>query len=345
MSWPRVSVVIPSWNARHWLERCLPSVLGAAYPDQEVLLVDNGSTDGSAEWVSLHYPSVRVMRLGENRGFCEGANEGLRHATGLYVAFLNNDVEVTPYWLQPLISSLEQDPTLGAVQPKVLDYHARGRFEYAGAAGGYLDRYGYPFARGRMFDTLEEDRGQYNQPADIFWASGAALVVRRALAERLGGFEPSFVLHQEEIDFCWRLQNLGYRVRAIPQSVVYHVGGGSLAYGDARKLYYNHRNGLYMLYRNLPPRHLWRRLLVRIGLDLAAALLYLIRGRPDWAAAVGRAYLEAWARRRELKAQRKRLLAERVRWGDPPTVYPGSIALAYYVFRRRRFADLGWSVS
>nr|BCX00044.1 MAG: glycosyl hydrolase [Bacteroidota bacterium] len=344
MNWPRVSIIIPSWNARSHLERCLPSVLNSLYPDREILLVDNGSTDGSAEWVEARYPEVRLIRLPENQGFASGCNAGLREATGDYVAFLNNDVEVSPYWLQPLISALEEDPTLGAVQPKIMDYRHRERFEYAGAAGGYLDRYGYPFARGRIFSTLEEDHGQYNQPADIFWASGAAMVVRRKLAEQLGGFEVSFEMHQEEIDFCWRLQNLGYRIRAIPHSVVYHIGGGSLSYGETRKLYYNHRNGLYVLYRNLPPRGFWRRLLVRFGLDVGAALFYLLQGRPDWAGAVLRAYRDAWALRSELRAARRRLLAERIRWGDPPTLYPGSIVLAYYVFRRRRFSDLDWTI-
>jgi GT2 family glycosyltransferase len=257
---PTVSVIIVSWNALPLLRKCLPSVAASEWPGLEVVLADNGSDDGSAEWVEAQLPGVRIVRHPENWGFCRGNNEAIRQTTSEFVVLLNNDVEVTAGWLAPLVERMQGDPTIGAVQPKILAYDDRGRFEYAGAGGGYLDRWGYPFARGRIFFTLEEDRGQYDRSTDVFWGSGAALMLRRDTLGQVGLLDERFGFHMEEIDLCWRLHRAGWRVVAEPASVVYHVGGGSLPQGHPRKTYLNFRNSLLMLYKNLSPRA-WRRVL------------------------------------------------------------------------------------
>src|SRR5690606_12693527 len=249
-SLPRVSIIIVTWNALPLLRQCLPSVVATDYPDLEVILADNASTDGSAEWVAGAYPHVRIVRHPENWAFCRGNNEAVPHATGDLVLFLNNDVEVPPDWLRPLVRVLVEMPDVAAVQPKLLQYADRDRFEYAGASGGFVDRLGYPFTRGRLFFTLEDDHGQYDDARDVFWATGAALLVRRSALDEVGLFDERFFMHMEEIDLCWRLQRRGYRVRVEPASRVYHIGGASLPQGNPRKTYYNFRNNLLLLYKN-----------------------------------------------------------------------------------------------
>ncbi|HET6566724.1 MAG TPA: glycosyltransferase family 2 protein, partial [Rhodothermales bacterium] len=201
---PRISIIIVTWNALPLLQACLPSVAATDYPDFEIILADNASTDGSVEWVRASLPEIRVVRHPENWAFCRGNNEAIPYATGKYILFLNNDVEVPPGWLDPLVREMD-DPSVAAVQPKLLQYHKRAWFEYAGASGGFLDALGYPFARGRIFDTLERDEGQYDNARDIFWASGAAMLVRRSALDEVGLFDERFVMHMEEIDLCWRL--------------------------------------------------------------------------------------------------------------------------------------------
>ena len=335
MTWPRVSIIIVSWNALPLLKQCLPSVVATDYPDLEIILADNASTDGSAAWVADAYPSVKIVRHPENWLFCRGNNAALPHATGKYVLFLNNDVEVPPHWLRPLVATMEQEAEIGACQPKLLQYDDRQRFEYAGAAGGFLDRLGYPFARGRVFFTAEEDRGQYDAPCDIFWATGAAILLRRAALDAVGPFDERFEMHMEEIDLCWRLQRAGYRIRSVPESTVYHIGGASLARGDARKVYYNFRNSLLMLYKNLPPS-IWRRTAPqRLALDTVAALRALLMGRPREAQAIVRAYRDSYRMRSNYEDVRPQSVEEAVL---PP--YDGSIVVDYFLRRRRRFSDL-----
>ena len=329
---PRVSVVIVTWNALPLLKDCLPSVVASSYPNLEILLADNASTDGSAEWVAHHYPQVKIVRHPENWMFCRGNNEAIPHTTGQYVVLLNNDVEVESGWLEPLIDVLEADGEVAAVQPKLLQHENRRRFEYAGACGGFLDCYGYPFTRGRIFFTMEEDRGQYDDPRDVFWATGAAVVLRRAALDQVGLLDERFVMHMEEIDLCWRLQREGYRVRVEPSSRVYHVGGGSLPQGNVRKVYYNFRNSLLMLYKNLPEQE-WRRIFaVRSALDGMAAARALAAGRATEAAAIKRAYTDAHRMKVAYQGDRPRKVVL-------PT-YRGSIVADYFVRRRRRFSDL-----
>lgn len=332
---PRVSVIIVTWNARPLLEQCLPSVAASAYPNLEVILADNASTDGSADWVREHFPLVTIVRHPENWMFCRGNNEAVRHATGKYVVLLNNDVEVAPNWLDPLVDELEASADVAAVQPKLLQYENRSRFEYAGASGGYLDRFGYPFTRGRIFFHLEDDRGQYDDARDVFWATGAALLLRRTALDEVGLLDERFVMHMEEIDLCWRLQRAGYRIRVQPSSEVYHVGGGSLPRGNVRKVYYNFRNSLLLLYKHLPESQ-WRHVFAaRCALDAAASARALGAGRPAESAAIMRAYTDAHRVKDAYSDVRPASLEETVL----PS-YRGSIVYDYFVRRRRRFSDL-----
>jgi GT2 family glycosyltransferase len=294
MALPRVSIVIVSWNARPLLQTCLPSVVATDYPDVEVLLADNASTDGSAAWVARKYPSVKIVRHPDNWLFCRGNNAALPHATGDFILLLNNDVEVPPGWLRPLVDTMRRTEDVGAVQPKLLQYDDRDRFEYAGAAGGFLDRVGYPFTRGRLFDTLETDRGQYDDARDVFWATGAALLLRRSALDEVGLLDERFEMHMEEIDLCWRLQRHGYRVRVQPESTVYHIGGASLPKGSPRKTYYNFRNSLLLLYKNLPPSAWRRTMALRGGCDCAALGRALAAGHDGEAGAILRAYRDAY---------------------------------------------------
>lgn len=331
---PRVSVVVVSWNGRHLLERFLPGVVRDS-PGAEIVVVDNGSTDDSVVWLRTHLPDVRVIALAENRGFCGGNNAGFLDVSGEFVVFLNNDVETTPGWLDPLTAWLDAHPRCAAVQPKLLQLDDRSRFEYAGAAGGFLDAYGFPFTRGRLFFTMEEDRGQYDTPQRIFWASGAALMLRRSAMEPGEPvFDERYFMHMEEIDLCWRLHRRGWTVACVPASTVYHLGGASLPKGD-RKTFLNYRNNLLMLYRHLSPKA-WRRLFPRrLALDAAAAARALASGNVGEARAIGRAYAEAHRMKRTFDADRP----DR----DDPSVFPPyrrSVVADYFARGRKAFAEL-----
>jgi hypothetical protein len=289
---PRVSIIIVTWNALDVLQKCLPSVVAANYPNMEIIVADNASTDGSAAWVASAFPDTIIVRHAENGLFCKGNNEAIPHATGDYIVLLNNDVEVTPGWLEPLVHEMEAED-VGAVQPKLKQHDNRTFFEYAGAAGGFIDRVGYPFTRGRIFDTMEADYGQYDDPRDVFWATGAALMLRRSALDEVGLLDEQFEMHMEEIDLCWRLQRAGYRVRVAPDSEVYHIGGASLPKGNPRKTYYNFRNSLLMLYKNLAPADWLRVFPQRIAMDGAAMLRATAQGQMEEAAAILRAYRDA----------------------------------------------------
>ncbi len=332
---PHVSVVVVSWNALDIVKRCLPSVVATKYAPLEIIFADNASTDGSSEWIESNLPSVKIVRHPENWAFCKGNNEAIRHASGEYVVLLNNDVEVPPDWLKPLVETLEGDPSVGAVQPKLLDYADRTRFEYAGASGGFLDRNGYPFARGRLFFTIEEDTGQYDDKCDIFWATGAAVMIRKDLYDQLGGLDERLFMHMEEIDFCWRLRRKGFRIVCNPDSHVFHMGGASLASGSPEKVFLNYRNNLLVLYKNLP-RRVWPRVLLkRAFLDGMAALRALILLRPAESLAILRAFAAAHRMKKAMQSDRPD--------SDEPALLPsyrGNIIFDYFVKRKRRFSDL-----
>ena len=249
---PKIAIVILNWNGQKHLERFLPSVLATRYSNYEIIVADNGSTDSSLSFLQTNYPAIRIIRFDQNLGFAKGYNEALKQVAADYYVLLNSDVEVTPDWLQPQVLLLEKDKMIAACQPKILSYANKKMFEYAGAAGGWIDKYGYPFAKGRVFDICEEDTGQYDQSEPIFWASGAALFIRSSVFQKVKGFDEYFFAHQEEIDLCWRIQLAGYKIYSCPEAVIYHVGGGTLPRGNTLKTYLNFRNNRIMLSKNLP---------------------------------------------------------------------------------------------
>ncbi len=301
----KVAIIILNWNGAAMLRRYLPSVAGRPTPtlphregetalSVRLIVADNGSTDES-EAVVKQFKGVEWLPLGKNYGFAEGYNRAIATVDSDYVVLLNSDVEVTSGWLEPLIEAMEADKTIAAVQPKILSWTSKEsgdnpvKFEYAGAAGGLIHWLGYPYCRGRVFSKIETDHGQYNEPADIFWASGACMCVRTNIYKELGGLDALFFAHQEEIDLCWRMHRSGYKVRYIPSSAVYHLGGGALNYEHPQKTFLNFRNNLLMLYKNLPILKLIVVMGFRFYLDYAAALMYLVKGKPKNAWAVVRA--------------------------------------------------------
>lgn len=259
------------------LKRFLPSVVKNS-PGAEIIVADNASTDNSVAIVKEYFPTVHVISLDKNYGFANGYNKVLERVNADYALLLNSDVEVTPGWIEPLVSLLDADESIAACQPKILDYKRKTHFEYAGAAGGFIDRYGYPYCRGRIFDTVEQDNGQYDTPCDIFWATGAALMVRTRVYRSVGGLDGRFFAHMEEIDFCWRMRACGYRIVCLPDSFVYHVGGGTLSADNPHKTFLNFRNNLLMLYKNLPADELRSVMFMRGILDYVAATKFLLTG-------------------------------------------------------------------
>ena len=303
----KVAIVLLSYNSRSYLEQFLPFVLQTRYPDFRLIVVDNASTDDTADFLTAQYPQIDVVRIDVNRGFTNGFVKSLPFIEAEYYALLTSDVELPPDWLDPLLKAMEADPRLGACQPKIKAYRERDAFEYAGAAGGYLDIFGYPFCRGRIFDHVEKDRGQYDRPVEIFWASGAVFLIRAELYHRIGGFDNDFFAHMEEIDFCWRAALMGSQIWAVPESYVYHLGGGTLPNNSPRKLYLNYRNNLLMLRKNLPqPRGGIKlfgrtfklfsirgsRLFIRKFLDGLSAVAYIFQGKFSYCRAVWNAHKE-----------------------------------------------------
>lgn len=301
----RVAIVILNWNTVDYLSRFIPGVLSGMGNDDSLFVADSGSTDGSLEMLSRSFPQVKQIPLHSNRGFAEGYNVALKGIDAKYYLLLNTDIEVSSGWLTALVEWMESNPDCGICSPKLhaLDKCGDGwvrteRFEYAGASGGFIDRFGYPFCRGRVLSRLETDNGQYdNADSDVFWVSGAALMIRRSLWEELGGFDAQFFAHMEEIDLCWRARNRGSRVCVVPRSVVYHIGGGTLPKESPFKLKLNYRNSLWMLRRNLPwaigPMRAHCRIAFRYVLDWGSALVYLLQGKRDFAKAVIQAHKEA----------------------------------------------------
>ena len=332
---PDFSIIIVTWNALHHLKTYLPSVWEYSRDKAEIIIADNASTDGTAEWVARRFPEMKIVTMERNHGYCGGNNRAASHARADNLIFLNNDVEVTSGWLDPLKKMLLSDIKLAAVQPKLRSWNERNYFEYAGAAGGLLDRYAYPFCRGRIFDTLEEDTGQYDVPCDISWASGAALVVRRHHFLESGGFDETFEFHMEEIDLCWRLWNRGYRVRYCPESVVYHLGGGSLPPDSPRKIYYNYRNNLKMIFKNLCSWQLPGRLLMRMILDGVAFFRAFLRLQWRECGAILRAHLHFYRSLPDLISARASLKTARITVSDKTVLRPYSI-IWHYFFRGRK---------
>jgi GT2 family glycosyltransferase len=288
---PSVAIVILNWNGKEFLEKFLPSVLASSYGNKKVIVADNASSDDSLQFLTLQYPQVVIIQNPVNEGFAKGYNTALKQVKSDYYVLLNSDVEVTPGWIEPVIELMEADNTIAACQPKILSWHHKNQFEYAGACGGWIDNFGYPFSRGRLFDVCEEDKGQYDDAVPCFWASGAALFVKSAVYHQLGGLDEYFFAHQEEIDLCWRMQLAGYRVYVQPQSQVYHVGGGTLPKGNNKKVYLNFRNNLVMMAKNLPWTALWWKIPFRLWLDAVAAWKGLLGGDGGYFMAIAKAHI------------------------------------------------------
>ena len=270
----KTAVVILNWNGKHWLEKFLPNVISES-SDATVIVADNNSSDDSIKFLEEKYPNIRIIQNDGNFGYAKGYNLSLKQIDAEYFILLNSDIEVTENWISPIISLMDSNNTISACQPKILDYNNKTKFEYAGASGGYIDKFGYPFCRGRIFDDLEEDKGQYNNTTEVFWATGACLFVRASHFWEVGGLDEDFFAHQEEIDLCWRLKNKGYKVFVEPKSEVYHVGGGTLQVGSPLKTHLNFRNNLYMLFKNLPLSSLFIIIPIRLVLDGIAAITFL----------------------------------------------------------------------
>lgn len=337
---PFFSIIIVSWNALDHLKNYLPSVIATDYPDYEIILADNASEDGSKAWVRDQFPEVTIAALDENYGYCGGNNRAVPYTNGDILLFLNNDVRVESDWLHGVAECFQRDEQTAAVQPKLLADKQPRHFEYAGAAGGYLDRFGYPFCRGRIFDTIEKDKGQYNDETEIFWASGAALAIRKEQFQNLGGFDEDFEFHMEEIDLCWRLWNAGYNVKYTPKSIVHHLGGGSMAMGSPRKIYYNYRNNLRMLWKNCSSTTLPWRFGGRYLLDFIAALRSLLTGNWEEYKAIARAHLDFWRSFSATNQKRSILQNSRTIHSDPPTLQPVSIIFQYFVKGITTFNEL-----
>jgi len=334
---PNVAVVILNWNGQSFLEKFLPSVVASTYPGLEIVVGDNASTDSSIEFLKSNYPGVRVLQNDENYGFAGGYNRILEHLDNEYFILLNSDVEVSPGWIEPVIHLMESDMEIAVAQPKILSYSQKDHFEYAGAAGGYLDSLGYPFCRGRIFDTLEADHGQYDDQSEIFWASGAALFIKRIRWIEIGGLDPDFFAHMEEIDLCWRLKNRGYRIVYCPKSIVYHVGGGTLNAESPFKTYLNFRNNLVLIQKNLSSGKASLVIFIRLWLDLIALIKFLFAGKPGNALAISKAHFSFFGKLfRNIKKSRDIDVSN----FNSSGLYRGSIVWQYFIRKRKLFSSL-----
>lgn len=332
-----ISVVILNWNGSAMLQRFLPSVIRYS-EEAEIIVADNGSTDHSIDILREKFPSVRILPFRENYGFAEGYNRAIQQIETPYVLLLNDDVEVTPHWLQPLLAFMNHHPEVAACQPKILSETQRELFEHAGACGGFIDHLGYPYCRGRIFNHVEKDRGQYDQVCPIFWATGAALLVRTDVFRKEGGLDKRFFAHMEEIDFCWRLRSRNYGIYCIPQSTVYHVGGGTLPKSHPRKTFLNFRNNLLMLYKNLPEERLNFTLRIRYLLDLIAALKMLLSGQAKESMAIVKALRTFFKIRHDFDRQREENL-QKQQLKDIPEMRNESLLVAFYLKKKKKFED------
>jgi GT2 family glycosyltransferase len=331
----KTAVVILNWNGRKFLEKFLPFVIQYSREDAEIFIADNNSSDDSLAFMHANYPEIRIIRNNENGGFSKGYNDALAQIEAEYYVLLNSDIEVTNNWIKPIITLMDSDKNIAVCQPKLRSYLEKEKFEYAGAAGGFVDKYGYPFCRGRLFQSLEIDKGQYDDVCEIFWATGAAMFVRAELYHKYGGLDNDFFAHMEEIDFCWRLKNEGFKIMYCPDSIVYHVGGGTLPKNNARKTYLNFRNNFFLLLKNLPSDRLIKVFLIRLILDLIAAVKFLTEGgfKDFWA--VVQAHFSFYASINENLKKRKNIHHKKV-----SKIYMRNIVWEYYIIKKRLFTEL-----
>jgi hypothetical protein len=336
----KTAIVILNWNGIGFLKMFLGTVVKhSKIPETIVCVADNGSTDGSMAWVADNYNEVKLIKLDKNHGFAGGYNIALNQLDAKYFVLINSDIEVTDGWLQPLVSFMDNNPDVASSQPKIRAYYNRDHFEYAGAAGGYIDKYGYTFCRGRIFFDVEKDTGQYESQIDIFWSSGACMIVRGDAWKKCDGFDSGFFAHMEEIDLCWRFNKAGYRISYIPGSVVYHIGGGSLPYESPFKTYLNYRNSLFLLYKNLPDNQLHTILFIRKLMDGLAAIRFLAKGNFDSVRSVWKAHIDYYKSISELKVKRKMAKKSEV-IQSPTTILNKSVVFEFYVKGNKTYSSL-----
>lgn len=338
---PKIAIVILNWNGAKLLQQFLPSIVRFSKSEStKIIVADNGSTDNSLEILQNEFPEVQLLDLKQNYGFARGYNEALKQVEADYFVILNSDVEVTYGWLQSPINLMESHPEIAAVQPKILSFHQKTHFEYAGAAGGFIDRFGYPFCRGRIFNEVEVDAGQYDQTTEIFWATGACMFVRASHFREAGGFDADFWAHMEEIDLCWRLKNRGSKIVFTPESTIYHVGGGTLAYDNPKKLFLNFRNNLWLLFKNLPGNRLILILFLRMILDAVAAFKLLTEFNMNGIQSVLKAHYQFWISIPALIKKRKQIRSNNSFKAPLTGMLHKSLVFQFYFRKRKRFSEL-----
>jgi hypothetical protein len=335
----KIAVVILNWNGKSYLEKFLPAVIQHS-PEGSVYVADNCSTDDSVAFLRGRFPQVKIVVNKENGGFAKGYNDALKHIDAEYYVLLNSDVEVTANWINPIVQLMETEPKIAACQPKILAWHAREQFEYAGASGGYIDKYGYPFCRGRIFDTLEEDKGQYDSITEVFWATGACMFVRASVYREMQGFDEDYFAHMEEIDLCWRMKNNGYRIFAVPTSVVYHVGGGTLNKTSPRKTYLNFRNNLVTYTKNYAGSFLFFRLFYRLFLDGVAAFRFLLSGQGSHLFAILNAHCYWYLHIFDTLRKRRAIRAMNTYAPATTGILNANVVVQYYLRKKKYFSAI-----
>lgn len=331
----KVAVVILNYNGQSWLEKFLPSVVKHS-DTAEIVVIDNASTDDSVNFLALRFPTVQVVLNKENYGFAGGYNEGLAQINCDVFVLLNSDIEVTENWLKPIVEFMIQHPKCAGAQPKILSYNEKTYFEHAGAAGGFIDRFGYPFCRGRVFDSVEKDEGQYDNNTEIFWASGACFFIRRDVFLKVGGFDAKYFAHMEEIDLCWRVKHMGMSFYCIPSSVVYHVGGGTLSYMSPKKTFLNFRNSLFTLHKNCR-KNLVLLILLRLILDGIAGLKFMLEGNMKHTWSIIKSHFSYYSKLSELNSQRKVVLKSSTANNE---LFNKSIVWQYFIKGKKKYTQL-----
>ena len=337
MTDPSVAVVILNWNGKDLLSRFLPGVVRSQYSNLQLIVGDNASTDGSVAFIKANYPQIQVLENDHNYGFAEGYNRVLQRVEADYYVLLNSDVEVPENWIEPVIRAMEKDSRIAAAQPKIKWQKDKSMFEYAGAAGGFMDINGFPFCRGRLFDEVEPDQGQYNDHKEIFWASGAAFFIKKEVWKKTSGLDPDLFAHMEEIDLCWRLKNLGYKIIYCPDAEVYHVGGGTLDANNPHKIFLNFRNNLMIMQKNLPMSEVYFQLIIRFFIDFVAWIQFLLKGKPEFALSVTKAHYQFL---KNLQKTGRKRTGVQLPYCSHTGVYKSSIVWSFFIRGIRHFSRL-----
>jgi len=336
----KIAVVILNWNGKKLLDEFLPKVVKYSnLPNTTVYVADNASSDDSVDFVKNNFPTVKLVINNKNYGFAEGYNKALQHIKAEYYAIINSDIEVTKGWLNGLVKSIEEDRNIAAVQPKIRAYRNKEFFEYAGAAGGMIDRFGFTFCRGRLFNVFEKDENQYNEPTDIFWATGACIFIKAGLFHQVKGFDADFFAHMEEIDLCWRLKNRGYRIVYTPNSIIYHVGGATLDESNPFKTYLNFRNNLFLLYKNLPKNEIKRVFFTRMLLDGVAGIKFILSFEFKNFTAVLKAHYSFYTNLKKFKPKREENIKYNIEYNHRE-IYKGSIVYDFFIKGIKKFSDI-----